>query len=157
RTDNKLLFASRNGPRKGASLAGGNKDRTIVANPHPEPDFVAMADELTEKNEFGKAAELLFRDQAPQPVVRTEPPGNRIKRLNNAVANLSERVLKTIPPGEMDAKLPEIAPAAMVAMKGTETQVAFSAGGKAVPEEILSRSVPYLVEGIKQQDDRDLQ
>jgi len=127
----------------------------------PEQELVALANDLVEKNEFEKAAQILFdtpmRDAAPSPPA---VPVAHTSQLNEAVVNLTERYLNSMPGGfDDDARKTErhgFAPAG-----GAASAIKFVAATDKKSNEtrgrILNNSLPYLLDGVKQQSNRTLQ
>jgi hypothetical protein len=152
--DEHSLFASRGGVVNTSFKTDGSTSR-------PDPELWAMADSLVEGGEFEKAAHVLFDTQkkvAPRvqaPVAPPQKPG-----MNRAVVHLAERVLDKMPAREPLQKKDSVGFAPAGGAGGHENEIKFVSNDDKRGDTrgwILNKSLPYLVDGVKQQDDRALQ
>ncbi len=127
----------------------------------PEQDVVALANDFVDKNEFEKAAQVLFFVPPRQPTPDIPaPPAPHTRQLNQAVVNLAERVLETMSASDDQDKKKDSGgfnPAGTAGGSGIKFVSAPDAKSSETRGWILSNSLPYLVDGVKQQTDRGLQ
>ncbi len=145
------------------SMEGDHKSRLQTSLKQPTPvsqpeDVVARANDLVEKKHFGEAADVLFLapPRTPRSAVRVAAPLDRARKLNEAVVNLTEQVLETMPPADENGQKND-------GSRGSISGIKFMAAPEGKENDsdkrnwILSNSLPYLVAGVNQQEDRKLQ